>query len=688
MFIDSRGRLILEELALYQGRVVTKKMMEKYDLNSRQIDYSLVKINDYLTYHQMEKVIKVNGELIANFDVLDILSKLKKYSKKVYVLSEEERVELSLLLLIAQEQPLSLQDFIIDLGISKNTALKNMKNVKKMLARYKLTLVYSRNAGYQVEGKETAIRSLLRDVVIKLVDDQIKTDYLLSLLKIEQELEIVRDKMTELEKKLSIVYTDHRHTVVSLLIAIFLRRIQSSKIIEERIPDKKAILETQEYQEMANMFEKAGIPDIEMIYFTIYVLAIDISKVEDVLENDIPNLRLAIDELIDLFEKKACIIFFDRSFLIKMLTQHLKPAYYRLKYRLNLTKGFDETLVNEATGKEFHNIYQIVETCVRPIEKVFGKPLPVTELRLLTLIFAGEMTSERNEQKEQYRAAVVCSEGISVSRLLYLTLANLIPELHFLQPMSYRELVSMDSASYDLVIAPFYVETTKKLIIIDPVITQKNRNRIREKVLSQLYGFTTTRLSVERIMEIVRQHTNIQNEQQLVSNLANYMYVPEKKVKRNNLTLSSSSPNLSELFPKEHITKVKQVADWQEALSVVAEPLIRDGSIVPEYIEKIIENYTKAMPHIVFGKEIAIPHANAEPLVKQLAMSMLIIEAGVTFSDTQTVHIVILLATPDKQSHLTAMLQLLDLSAAADDVTKLITSSSVDSIIDILQSFC
>lgn len=689
MFIDARSRLILEELAICQGRMPISRLMKKYEWNARQIDYSIAKINDYLSFQQMDKIIKINGELISDSDVLTILSKVKKYSKKIYILSEEERTEISLLLLIAQKEPLSLQDFIIDLDISKNTALKNMKNVKQMLSEYQLTLTYSRNDGYQIQGKETTIRSLLRDITINLVADEIKTDYVLSLLKIEAELQLVRDKLALLEQQLAIVYTDHRHSIVSLLITIFLRRIQQGKVIKGKIPDQADVQDTQEYQVMQSMFGNSLLSTNEIVYLTIYILAIDISKVEDSLKTGVPTLRPAIDQLINLFEKQACITFFDRTLLIKMLIQHLKPAYYRVKYRLNLSQGLNETLIQQvATDKEFKEIYQIIRTCIKPIEQVFGQSLPETELRLLTLIFASEMKNERNEQKEQYRAAVVCSEGISVSRILYLTLSELIPELQFLQPMSLRELATLDSSAYDLVIAPFYVETNKKLIIIDPVITQRNRNRVRENILSQLYGISSNQLSVERIMDIIREHTNIADEQQLISNLTSYIYVhavpPKQKIA---LGTDESNPSLAELLPKERIVKVKEVSDWKEALYLAAVPLIQDGSIMPEYIEKIIENYTKEIPHIVFGKEIAVPHANEANFVYKLGMSMLIIENGVTFTQNQHVHIVILLATPDKQSHLTAMLQLLELSTD-EQAIEAIQKNEATTVLELLKIYC
>lgn len=507
MFLDSRSSLILEELSSYQGRVFIKTISEKYPLNARQIDYSLTKLNDYLEHNGFSRVLKSNGELIADFDCSEVLLLLRKESRRIYVPSESERLVISLLMIIGKRQPLSLQDFMVDLDISKNTALKNIKNLKQYLAKKKMHLVYSRNEGYVVQGQESKIRLLIRDSVTKLLEDEWKKAYLLALLAIEDEVQVITKKIIQIERKLGFVYSEDRHYVIALLIAIFLRRINDGHQIKKINAEMQEITSTQEYEEICQWFdEDQKIPKEELVYLTLNILSMDISTVEETIPSEIPGFRRALDQMIDLFEKQACIVFLDRAFLLKMLVQHLKPAYYRVKYSLNLPKRVDEALLQEAADKEFKEIYQIVTACVEPIEHVFGSPLPKNERYLLTLIFASEMKKKKEEKRRRFRAAVVCSEGISVSRILYLTLSEMIPELTFLSPMSIRELKRVDETEYDLIISPFYVETNKKLITIDPVITRNNRNKIREKILNQLYGINSNHLSVERIMDIIKQH--------------------------------------------------------------------------------------------------------------------------------------------------------------------------------------
>lgn len=687
MFLDSRSSLILEELATYQGRVSIKAIIGKHPLNARQIDYSLTKLNDYLEHNGFRKVLKSNGELIADFDCSKVLGVIRKESKRIYVPSESERMIISFLMIIGKKKPLSLQDFIIDLDISKNTALKNIKNLKKHLAREKMELVYTRNDGYVVKGQESKIRLFIRDAVTKLLEDEWRKAYLLALLDIEEEVQSTTKKIIQIERKLGFVYSDDRHYVSSLLIAIFLRRINEGHCIKKLNAEMQEITTTQEYEEICQWFDgEQKIPKEELVYLTLNILSIDISSVEEDISSEIPGFRIALDEMIDLFEKQACIIFLDRTFLLRMLIQHLKPAYYRVKYSLSLPKRVDEALLQEAADKEFKEIYQIVTTCVEPVEKVFGSSLPKNERYLLTLIFASEMKKKKEEKRRRYRAAVVCSEGISVSRILYLTLSELIPELTFLTPMSVRELKQVDESDYDLIISPFYVETNKKLITIDPVITRNNRNMIREKILNQIYGINSNHLSVEGIMDIIRQHSDVFDERQLLSSLTQYIYdEPERKLTQ--VTAAKENPTLAELVTESFIVKIKRVEDWAEAIQLAAAPMVERDYILPEYPERIITSYRETIPHIVFGKEVAVPHANFEQAVNHLGMCLLIIEEGVRFTEHQFVHLVLLLATPDKNSHLSAMLQLLDLSANDDDIQHIITAESKEEVQSILVKY-
>lgn len=690
MFIDLRSTWILEELVTFQGHVSISFIMEKYSVSARQIDYSLNKINDYLSLTNGNTIKKSNGELISNFDVQAFYSTIKNSKQSVYIFSEEERSIMMILLLVGQTHQISLQDFIVDLNISKNTALKSLKSVKMILETYDLELRYSRAKGYLVLGNEYQIRLMIRNLVDAILKDEIKKNFILSLLNISLEVENIWQKINLLEERLGTVYTDGRRYSVALLMAIFLRRIDKGLILIN-FSDLSDIKDTLEYQEITDLFfDKDNVPSIELAYLTLCILSIDISKMNGFSDVEIPELRTAIFEVISLFEKKACVFFSDHNSLVKILLQHLKPAYYRMRYSLNLSKSFDETLLKEAADKEFGEVYQMVEASLEPLEKFFEKKLPTQEIRLLTLIFAGELKKKKLKPRKKIRAAVICSEGISISRILYITLSQLIPEIEFLKPLSIKELSELKDSEYELIISPFYIATAKKLVVIDPLITRRNGLLIREKILNEIYDLSSNQVNVDEILNIIRKSATVKDEQKLRSQLNNYLYMPSTEVKQSHKIIkqvNSESPNIADLISKERIQKIKKVANWQEALQIVAKPLENEKIIESKYVERIINNYQQNVPHIVFGKEIAIPHANYEEAVNAVGMSMLIIEEGVTFSETQHVHIVILLATPDKSSHLNAMLQLLDLSVTDDDVNQMIQESSANHILSILEKY-
>ena len=97
-----------------------------------------------------------------------------------------------------------------------------------------------------VQGQESKIRLLIRDSVTKLLEDEWKKAYLLALLAIEDEVQVITKKIIQIERKLGFVYSEDRHYVIALLIAIFLRRINDGHQIKKINAEMQEITSTQE----------------------------------------------------------------------------------------------------------------------------------------------------------------------------------------------------------------------------------------------------------------------------------------------------------------------------------------------------------------------------------------------------------------------------------------------------------
>ena len=141
--------------------------MQEIQYSLRQLMYSVEKINTYLVEKGEEPVLKSRmGELQVSENSRKILDQwLKEMNNKNYVPSELERSQLIMFMVITMEEELSLQHFVSELKVSKNTILSDLKIVRKDLKKYSCELQYTRLKGYFIKGNEFDIRKVLIELV-------------------------------------------------------------------------------------------------------------------------------------------------------------------------------------------------------------------------------------------------------------------------------------------------------------------------------------------------------------------------------------------------------------------------------------------------------------------------------------------------------------------------------------------
>jgi mannitol operon transcriptional antiterminator len=127
-----------------------------------------------------------------------------------------------------------------------------------------------------------------------------------------------------------------------------------------------------------------------------------------------------------------------------------------------------------------------------------------------------------------------------------------------------------------------------------------------------------------------------------------------------------------------------QLETWEEAIQLAAAPLLDNGSIEQTYVDKIISNTNEIGPYYVLGPNIALPHARPEFGVKQMGLSILVMNEPVWFSDKEhhKVQLIIVLAAVDNQSHLGALSELAAVLGDETNVNKLIHSKSEEEFLN------
>ena len=691
MYLDERSEWILNDI-LAENKIHTKELCKKYNISLRQLMYSVEKINTYLVEKGEEPVLKSRmGELQVSENSRKILDQwLKEMNNKNYVPSELERSQLIMFMVITMEEELSLQHFVSELKVSKNTILSDLKIVRKDLKKYSCELQYTRLKGYFIKGNEFDIRKVLIELVNLILNIPYGKYMMEHIAKVtKEELQKVTDWLEAIERDLKISYTDDKMESAPYTVALIYRRIENGHYIKEDDMIFQELYDTKEYAFAEKLLSSIGeVPRQERFFITLQLLSTNIVGESVLSENQMAKMKQAIEEVIMKFENQACIVFQDRDRLVQMLVQHMKPAYYRIKYHLTLTTDLIDLVKIKMQEKELQEIYLLLRQCMEPIEKLVGCQIPEIEMQFITMFVASWFQKEGQRFIEKPRTLVVCPNGITVSKVMYSTLKALFPEFDFLKSVSVREYEEMDDNAYDLIFSPVRLKTKKKIFIVQPVITVDDKKLLRKKVLENVYGIKTVDYDVDDIYRIIKKYMkngiSVRQEKNLKKELKNYLSI---KIDDNDEKDSSCEDiDLTDLIYQNYIQQERKVSNWKEAMELVAQPLLDYGNVTEEYVEKVIRQYNDQSIHIIFGGKIAVPHGMPSFGVNKLGMSMLVIRDPVKFGGLD-IHIFIMLAPEDEKKHLKAMLQMTDLAADHEGITRIIEAKSKEEIIEILKLY-
>ncbi|UOQ46551.1 BglG family transcription antiterminator [Halobacillus salinarum] len=669
--ISIRSKKIIDEL-LSNPSIKSIDLEKKLNLTSRQLGYSIQKLNDWLMSNSLPVIERTRqGHFLISEDVFIALHG-ENSMKPSQVLTEQQRVYILILMVVSSQEELSLNHFTCELLVSKNTILNDLRQAQDYLNEYELSIQYTRKHGYRLKGKEIQIRKLFIGIMHEVLQLNSIKEKLNEITQInEGDIHKFIKRIEKVEDTLNIKFTDEKLEMMPYIIILILRRVNQGKEIITNPINYEDLVDTKEYQASEEIFcEYRSFPIAERLFITLHLLTTNVHSSELITEEPIPNLMPAINEVLHMFEKNACIYFQDRQQLLNSLFQHIKPAYYRIKY--NLT---DTTLTFQLPeSNEFKELNHLVKRSIGSLEKLIGTEIPESEITYITMLIGGWMKRQGKSIEKKVKAIVVCPQGVSVSRLMFNELKELFPEFILLDSLSIREFENYD-LDYDLVFASSYLETEKKLFLTKAFLNEEDKRRLKKQVMLETNGYLSSQIDMNEVMDIIKSHSRIDEEDELLKDLQNYLNRDDQSSLKQ--TITPSRMNLLDLIRKDTIVLKKTVDSWEEALTVASKPLIDNGSISESYLEAMLNN--KKDPYIVISPHVAIPHASPEDGVHELAMSLLKIEEGVDFQG-ERIHLVFIVAAIDRKLHIRPLTQLTKLVTNEDRKARIIHSQTPEAV--------
>ncbi|MEB6340776.1 BglG family transcription antiterminator [Mammaliicoccus sciuri] len=656
-----------------------------FNISRRQLGYRIQKLNDWFKEHDYPEIERTSqGYFIVDDTIKDFLNVPieSTYQENEQVYTAYQRAHLILLMLFSEKEGLSLNHFSIDLEVSKNTILNDIKKLKELLQPYEVNLKYSRTNGYYLAGSEFEIRRLLMRLIDKVFTMHIaQSDIVKSLSIIDEKIELINKQITKIEQYLDRKFIDQSTQTLPYKLYLILRRIKHDKIVSSFSIGYDDLSDTKEYQATEILTSNyPNIPRQEKLFITLQLLSTSVqwSDVSDV--QHIPELKKALIDMIVQFEKITFIKFKDRDSLINQLMLHMEPAFYRIRYQLSDVEGLENSL-----KEDYKELFHLVKLSSKPLEKFFGQSLPENEIAYLTILIGGSLRRQDEEIEQKVKAVVVCTQGTSISQLMLQELRSVFPEFIFLDALSLRDFNQYE-LDFDIVFSPMHIMTPKKLYITKTILTAQEKHELRQHVFGQLNNTMETEIQVEKMISAIREHTTIHNESELFKIVKaqfedTYAY---SSVKASTLSINSTL-NLQDLLSTNHINFVERVADIEEAIQLTANPLVRMKYVDPLYIDKMHAAFDDT--YMVINQNIAIPHADGDQVVHRTAMSMLILKEPLELSTGLKVHIFVAIAATDKFKHLRPLLQLRDMSQDDEAIQQIVQTDSKIDVYKIIQHF-
>lgn len=316
-----------------------------------------------------------------------------------------------------------------------------------------------------------------------------------------------------------------------------------------------------------------------------------------------------------------------------------------------------------------------------PLRKITGSEISEDEIAYFVIHFGGQIESQLNCRK-QYRAMIVCPNGISSSLILKSELQQLFPEFIFLQKHSVADFKKATEQEYDMVFSTVYIDTKKPIYIVQPIIDSLAKNRIIQKVSKDFIIGNYRIPNVDDLLKIIKRNASIHNEKKLYKELFSCLMSQENKQKE-------QLPMLEDLLTEEYIQiqTNEKIDNWKQAISLACQPLIDHGNIENRYIEAIFSKLEEYGPFIDLGQGVAIPHARPEDGVNHLGMSFLKLEKPINLlnDENHQVQLFITLAAIDNETHLKALSRLTKILSDKKQLKQLKEATNAKEIIELIK---
>ena len=144
---------------------------------------------------------------------------------------------------------------------------------------------------------------------------------------------------------------------------------------------------------------------------------------------------------------------------------------------------------------------------------------------------------------------------------------------------------------------------------------------------------------------------------------------------------------LKDIVEADHYLFTDSFESWQDSIYGAAQPLVDDGTLDKEYLDKIIENVNTYGPYFIIMPDVAMPHSTLGGAgCHKTAIGFCKVKKPVVFDpedETKNARLFFTLAAVDNDKHLQNMVQLSEMLIKDGIVEDLLAAETKEDLLDI-----
>lgn len=477
--MKEKEKLLLLYLHSNVGYTQCHTLAKYLDLSERSVKRYVKKINDEPNYYgaQVEgikgvgyrlqvinpkcfnKILKLgnNGGLKNTSRTMEILRSLLKFSS------------------------ISMEELEESFYLSRSTLQIELGDIRKILDKYQVRLKYKPYRGLYISGEEENIRKcFVKSFFSKEQGKELELIEPLSNIN-ESFIKGVKEYITQVVARKEIIKNEYEIIYLTKFIIVSCYRIQYEHFISDKTSgleiNEDLIIFAKDFKDYVLRKCKIELPEKELQYMNLLIQMN--CEFTPYMQISSKVLKEVIKETLENIDDKHRVHLSKDEALIVSLTQHIKNAYHRYYWKLDV-----DNIVLDEIKMSYPEVFSYALELKVVIEQHFNVVINEKELGYIAIHFATAI--ERIRYMPRYKTLIISNTGAGTLELLKTKLNRYFPEIQVVGCFPISRLKKKDLNEVDFIISTTPIEMEEMLqipiIYISHILSNVDMNQIEDEL--------------------------------------------------------------------------------------------------------------------------------------------------------------------------------------------------------------